>query len=330
MFIEEITDGIIDLIKKNLIAKTALTQDAEIGDTVISVYNSGRFNINEEICLIDYGYNIEGHVHYNVFEYARIKSINSTTSITLQAPLQSLWETSEGAFIQKTIGHSPLYEDNVLYGDREVIPSEDITITVEPVSVGNEWIYIQGGLSQDFKLRIIIYGKSIAFESGRRILDKYSYAVYSLLNSNLHLNVNDYDTPIIEDFLINTNTLRIENNPKNLETFIESPDSFDYVIQDNLGSTCWLKILSRNVTDDYIELTINKTLNRDFTKNEFAVIRKIGMYIYDSRADGIEFGQVSKGSAFLRASEINWFGKYVKEHDFPQKSGRTQDFTKIE
>jgi hypothetical protein len=330
MFIEEITDGIINLIKKNLIAKTALINDAHIGDTEISVYNSGRFNINEEICLIDYGYNQEGHVHYNIFEYAQIKSINNTNSITLKEPLQGEWLMSEGSFIQKTIGHSPLYEDNVLYGDREVIPSEDITITVEPVSVGNEWIYLQGGLSQDFKLKIMIYGKSIAFETGRRILDKYSYAVYSLLNNNIHLNVNDYDTPLIEDLIQNTNIIRIENNEKNIETFIESTNSFDYVIQDNLGSTCWLKILNRNITDDFIELTISNTFSRNFTKNEFAVIRKIGMYIYDSRADGIEFGQVSKGSAFLRASSINWFGKYVKEHKFPQKSGRTQDFKKIE
>ena len=330
MFIEAITDGIIDLIKKNLIAKTALIEDANAGDVTISIYNAYRFNVNEEICLIDFGYNQEGHIHYNILEYARIKKINNTNSITLFEPLHSTWTISDYAFIQKTIAHSPLYEDNVLYGDREVISSEDITITVEPVSVSNEWMYLRGGLSQDFKIRIMIYGKSIDFEHGRRVLDKYSFSVYSLLNKNIHLSINDYDTPLIGNYIRNTNRVQIENNENNQKMFVSGSSTHDYIMQDNLGSTCWFKVLNVNIlNDDVIELIIDRVYDRDFTLNEFAVIRRLGqMYIYDSRADGINFGQVSKGSAFLRASEINWFGKYVKEHTFPQTSGRIQDFEK--
>jgi len=331
MSIENVTDGIIDLIKKNIIAKTDVVSDILIGDTTISVYNSYRFHAGEEIVIIDFGYNQPGHIHYNSFEYARIKTVNGTDSITLYSPIQSNWEISEKSFIQKTIGHSPLYEDNVLYGDREVIPVDDIAITVEPASLGNEWIYLQGGLSQEYKLRIMIYGKCISSDEGRRILDRYSDAVYSLLNSNIHLDVNDYETPILVDYSSGTNTIIIEDTPENRENFVvfSPPYPFSYVLQDNLGVSCWFKFIDRAIDSGLITLTMNGNFDIDFLLDEFAVVRRFGAYVYDSRADQVVFGQVSKGSAFLRAAEISWFGKIVKEHVFPQTSDGVDDFNKI-
>jgi hypothetical protein len=331
MSIENVTDGVIDLIKKNIIAKTDVISDISIGDTTISVYNSYRFHAGEEIVIIDFGYNQPGHVHYNSFEYARIKTVNNTNSITLYSSVQSNWEIAQKSFIQKTIGHSPLYEDNVLYGDREVIPVDDMAITVEPVSLGNEWIYLQGGLSQEYKLRIMVYGKSISSDEGRRILDRYSDAVYSLLNSNIHLDVNDYDVPILTDYSSGTNTIVIEDTPENQENFVvfSPPYPFSYVLQDNLGASCWFKFTDRVIGGGLITLTMDRSFGSDFLLDEFAVVRRFGTYVYDSRADQVVFGQVSKGSAFLRAAEISWFGKIVKEHVFPQTSDGVDDFSKI-
>jgi hypothetical protein len=331
MSIELIADGIIDLIKKNLIAETDLTLDVSPSDTTISVYNAYRFHADEEIVLIDYGYNQQGHIHYNVFEYARIKTVNSSTSITLHDPIQGTWSLADQAFIQKTIGHSPLYTDNVLYGDREVIPVDDIAITIEPVSLGNEWIYIQGGLSEESRVRIMIYGKSITTDEGRRILDRYSWAVYSLLNSNIHIDVNNVETPLFNDYIAGTNTLVIEDTALNRERFTVElyPEPARYRLQDNQGVTCWFRIIDRAISGGLIHLTISNTFTDDFLLSEFAVITRIGEYIYDSRADTIQYGQVSKGSAFLRAAEINWFGKRVNDHVFPQTSDGVDNFERI-
>jgi hypothetical protein len=332
MSIEIITDGIIDLIKKNIIAKTDVTSDVSIGDTTVSVYNSYRFHAGEEIVLIDYGYNQPGHVHYNSFEYARIKNVNNTNSITLYSPVNSNWEISQKTVIQKTIGHSPLYEDNVLYGDREVIPIDDIAITVEPLSLGNEWMYIQGGLNEEYKLRIMIYGKSILSDEGRRILDRYSYAVYSLLMRNLHMDINDYDTKLITDVVEGGSVVIIENNEKNRNIFLVSTASGDpchpyiYKVQDNLGITSRIQITNRLINGATIELTLSEPLPKDFNVAEFAALIRCGIYIWDSRVDSINYGQVSKGSAFLRASEISWFGKSINEHVFPQTSDGLDNF----
>ena len=87
MSIELIVDGIIDLIKKNLIAKTDLLLDASAGDTIINVKNAYRFHKDEEIVLIDWGYNNEDHQHYQIFEYAEIKRIIDTKHIELKSSL---------------------------------------------------------------------------------------------------------------------------------------------------------------------------------------------------------------------------------------------------
>lgn len=334
MSVELIADGIIDLIKKNIIAKTDVISDVSVGDSVVSVYNSYRFHPGEEIVLIDYGYNSQGHIHFNVFEYAKIKYIENTNSIVLESPTQGEWKVSDKAFIQKTIAHSPLYENNVFYGDRDVVAVDDIVITVEPVSLGNDWIYIQGGLSEEYRVKIMIYGKSIETEEGRRILDRYSYAVYSLLNSNIHIDLNDYETPLVNDYLAGTFQVVIEDTPLNREKFVVSPRAC-YRMQDNEGATCFFRIIDRVISGGLIHLSIGDSgglaspITESFFLSDFAVIRAIGEYIYDSRVDGIQYGQVSKGSAFLRASELNWFGKKVNDHLFPQTSDGVDDFEKI-
>jgi len=331
MSVEYITDSIIDLIKKNLIAKSNIVSDVNVGDTVINVYNAYRFHADEEIVFIDYGYNVVGNVHYDMFEYSKIKSVNSTTSITVSSPVQSDWTVANKSFVQKTIGHSPLYVDNVLYGDREVIPVDDIAITVEPVSLNNDWMYLQGGLNEEYRLRIMIYGKSIETSEGRRILDRYSWAVYSLLNSNLHLDVNGYETPLLSDYTAGDNTVVIEDTPENRENFVVLPNT-DYSLQDNLTGSCALgiRITSRIISGGLIYLVINPVDDSSYSLSEFAMFRRLGIYIYDSRADSINYGQVSKGSAFLRASEINWFGKKINEFRFPQTSDSLEDFDRID
>ena len=61
-------------------------------------------------------------------------------------------------------------------------------------------------------------------------------------------------------------------------------------------------------------------LQRAYNIKEYAVFKKHGRYFYDSRIDNIEYGMVQKGSAFLRAARLNWFGKEVQEIKFPQRS----------
>ena len=166
-----VINGIIDLIRKNIIAKTNVTSNVLTGDILVEVENSFNFNDGEEIILIDSGYNNNMSPHYKKYEYCQINRVINTHYIELSSPVidSSGWLVDNSSFIQKTIGHSPLYDDRVYYGDREVIPTEEMAITVEPLSMSNEWMYLHGGLSEEYKISIMISGKDIETELGIQI-----------------------------------------------------------------------------------------------------------------------------------------------------------------
>lgn len=334
MAIEIIADALIDIINKNIIAKTKVTANVTSGDILVHVENSFQFSPDQEIVLIDYGYNVEGNTHYQIFEYTKIAEVNNTTTITLTAPAVGNWLLAENAFVQKTIGHAPLYENNVFYGDREVIPLDQMAVAVEPASLSNEWIYIQGGLSEEYRLQILIYGRDVKFEEGRRILDRYSDAIYELLNNNTHIELDNYHAPLASNCVSGTTTITIDYTTDNFTniTVNAADDPYDYQLQDNEGASCWFHItnITTSGTIDTPGATMVCTIDSvnlpfsTFLISDFAILKKWHRteYIYDSRCDAATYGKVSKGSAFLRASELSWFGKKVNEHTFPQRSNR--------
>jgi hypothetical protein len=105
-----------------------------------------------------------------------------------------------------------------------------------------------------------------------------------------------------------------------------------YEIQDNVGTEIDLFVTSVDTTTEpgKMRIYVSKTdptmtgsvmpLQRTYNIKEYAVFKKHGRYFYDSRIDNIEYGMVQKGSAFLRAARLNWFGKEIQEIKFPQRS----------
>ncbi len=338
MPVTEVIDGLIDLIEKNLIAKTNVISNALTGEILVNVEDSFHYNDGEEIILIDYGYNDVSSPHYQIYEYAVIKEVNNTHWITLTSPIEDPnggWLVADDAFIQKTIGHSPLYEDNVYYGDREVIPTEDMAITVEPLSLSNEWIYIHGGLSEEYRVGIIVYGKDVETEQGMKILNKYTDSLYELFNKSMHIDINDYNSPLLANVTAGATTVIVADTTDNREYFrlsIDIPDDEVYEIQDNKGveidlfvtnveySTPVLGQMTITVNQNDPSLYPGEPIARSYSLEEYAVFRRHGRYFYDSRVDNIEYGVVQKGSALIRAARLNWFGKEVQEYNFPQKS----------
>lgn len=342
MSVVPVIDGIISLIDENIVAKTNVVSDALTGEVLVNVENSFHFQAGQEIVLIDYGYNDPASPHHDIFEYAVVKEVNNTHWITLEQAIEDPsggWLVANHAFIQKTIGHSPLYSDRIYYGDRDVIPTEEMAITVEPQSLSNDWIYIHGGLSEEYRVGIMIYGKDINTEEGMKILNKYTDAVYDLFNRQIHIDINNYDARIMANVSSGASTIYIENDVGgvNLKNFIPSsllPVGKTYEVQDNLGNEIdlWLHEIVVDSDPTKLRLTvymdnpviagtgINNTIQRAYSIGEYAVFIRHNRYFYDTRIDNIEYGMVQKGSAFIRAARLNWFGKEVTEYRFPQRS----------
>jgi len=331
MPVEQIIDGLRDLIKKNLIARSNVTSDITVGDTIINVENTFQFYNDQEIILIDYGYNDPSHVHSGQFEYARVKEVNNTGSMTLYTPVLSNWTLADQSFIQKTIGHDPLYEERVYYGDRAVIPTEGVAITVDPQTLSNDWIYFRSdnvrGLSEDYKISIRVYVKDMETEVGYKILNKYADAVYRLVNDNIHIDLTDYDTYLMYDVAAGANTVVIPDTPDNRRYFIPSvsPTNALYGVQDNDGVEKFVFIESVVYGGGKITITLKDNLQGTFLTSDMAVFIRYGRYMYDTRANQITYGVTQKGSALMRVAEINWFGKEVNDIQFTQHS-RGVDF----
>jgi hypothetical protein len=250
----------------------------------------------------------------------------------LYSPLIDNWTVSDSAFIQKTLGHVPLFSDNVYYGDRAIIPMDQMAVTVEPVSMSNEWMYMQGGLNQEYKMQITVYGKSAEMEPGKRILDMYTDNICRLLNENIHLDVDGYSTYLVSDALIGEDTVIIADTPENREFFdpVNSNDPSGFLVQDHKGSTCWQGIESISYGGGLIQVQLTNSLADDFLISECAVLKKMGRYVWESRASGITYGTIQKQSGILRAGQIDWFCKIVDEFRFPQVSKKVENCTPLE
>jgi len=66
------------------------------------------------------------------------------------------------------------------------------------------------------------------------------------------------------------------------------------------------------------KIYLNTSLWRTMRVKDHAVLRRKKRYMYDSRVDSTEYGTVQKGSAFLKAGRLSWFGKETWQKGFPQ------------
>lgn len=333
MPVDQVVDGIRNLIKKNLIATANVTSNLITGDVALSVDNSFKYNDGEEIIVIDNNYNTEGTTHYQVYEYSKIKTVNNTTSITLSTPIVGNWLVSDGSRIQKTIAHSPLFDENVFYGDRQVIPSEEISITVEPVTVNNEWIALQGYLSEEYRMSIMIYGKNVETEEGMRVINKYADAVYNLLIKNIHIPVDEYGAPIVANVPLGATQVLIANTEANRTNVVPYDYPFvpyRYFVQDNNNISIAYAVSRVDVSGANLTVHLDHDrLVNSYSTAEYAVLRRALRWIYDSRVDSVEYGSIQKGSALIRAARLSWFGKETEYFPFPQRSKGVSDFARV-
>ena len=241
-----IVDGMISLLKQNLVSHTVLIQDAHIGDTVIYVDDNLRFDRKNNIVLMDDNsvYNpdageITGLEFHNIKDY-----ITETNKIVLKEPLEKDFLISNNGRIQKAIMNAILYPKDILYGDRETIPFDYVAITVGPDNFSSEWLALRL-MSDDFKLSINIYVKSGGTpeqeELNQRICAAYANAIYNLLMGNIHLDVALDDTPLKVDAIAGTNYVYINNN--DIDNWPIDP-CHRYSVQDNFGTNQDLAIIS--------------------------------------------------------------------------------------
>lgn len=400
--IEPMVDGMIDLLRANLVANTVLTQDANVGDSVLHVDNSVRFRKFDYILLMDNNASQESVTgELSGVEFHRIsKDFQGTGVLYLAEPVQKTFLVADNARIQKTIKKAILYEKDVLYGDRQVINSDGVAICVEPESKSQEWLAVRL-LGTDTRMSIMIYVKCGGLgdeeEYALRVCSAYADAINQLLLGNIHLDVSLDETPLVRNARAGDRGVYIDCDVAS--DWTPGIECLDYEVQDNWGTDQLMKIVetgagnetsssssltslsssakeaassmsssSTSLTDSessmssgasestvsssswssqsnlFVEsssltsaseitssdssdssmgggacwVELNRPLSRDYLVQDKAKLRRKKRYTYDSRIENIEYGSTSKGSVFMKAAKMTWFGKEAESFVFPQ------------
>jgi len=308
MSVEHIVDGIMRAIKKNLVARIPITSDVSIGTGVIEVSNNFYFESGNEVTLVDSNGTQEHHVLVRPL---------GTKQLQLLHPVEHDFLVTNNTIVQKTIGHVPLFENDVLYGDRAVIPTEQVSVVVEPVSLDNEWMYLQGGLSENYNIAIMIYLREDKHESALRIVSKYADRIYSVLMSKLHTDIVNQVVPVTANVTAGDTEIEVAST----DGFLQR-DIAEYEIQDNNNVEIDFKLTGTLTSPTRV--VFNRGVLRDYDITENAVVIWRSRYIYDSRPTNIEYGTVSKESGLYKAAKITWFGKETEDYRFPQHSNTVE------
>jgi len=303
--LEQVCDGMIRLITKNAAARTVLTADALTGSTIISVDNTLYFNDAEQIVLIDTD---PAHI-----EYHSILKILNTNTLALVQPTETDFLTSNTATMQKAIGNVPLPDNAILFGDREVIPNPELTITVDPITMGSiEWMYLRGGLSLQHNLIITVYVKLDSHDHAIRVTQEYGDYLFDLLINNLHLDIVNDEVFLPVDVAAGSTEVQLADTTG---WYIET-DSHRYEIQDNNNAETDFYVT--NILSGPPRVVLDRPLINSYRVADKAIFRRRVRYIYNALVTEVEYGYVQKGSQMFKACRLTWWGKEVVEVVFPQ------------
>ena len=303
--LEQVCDGMINLIIKNAGARATFTANAPAGSTVLTVDSTVHFQDAEQIVLIDIN---EGHE-----EYHSILSIEDINNVRLVQPTQSNYMVSDTATMQKAIGNVALPSNAVLFGDREVIPNPEITITVDPTTLNSvEWKYLRGGLDMQYNLIITVYVKLDTNDNAIRVVQKYGDYLFDLMINNLHLDVVNDEMFLSSDTTIGDNFVVV---PDTTGYYIDLY-SHRYEIQDNNNSETDFYI--SNILSGPPRIVLDRGMYNSYKVADRAIFRRRVRYIWNALVTEVEYGYIQKGSQMYKACKLNWWGKEVNEVQFPQ------------
>ena len=189
--VETLVEGMCDLLRKNFAAATAITEDAAVGTCLLDVENSLRFDIGDEIVIIDDTCVFdEDTQQYPGIEFHTIEQVAGTTLIKTKRPLKKAFLAKDKARIQKALKNAFLWPKDVLYGDREVVCWNSVAICVEPDSRTTNWMAINGLSNDEWHLSLLVYVKMASVgetiqpkveEAAQRTCNRYCDAIHKLL-----------------------------------------------------------------------------------------------------------------------------------------------------
>ncbi len=291
MAMAEVLDGVRRIIHKWVNTASRTVVDLARGDTEISVQNSRRFEVNDQVML----------KNSTVYETGLIvESVDYLNHcVTLTTAILNDWTMAENTVLIKTIDEQ--FVQGIYVGEPDVILRYP-AITVHGVSRGSEWLTLES-TKEKYQVEIGIYVQASTHERGYRFLMNLADTIQLGLKRNLTPLVSDYSvTSLAEDVTACDTTIRLTdrsliNNYRRI------------YLEDDLETTENIVIGWFDETEDPAQnaVMLEHQVAFDYLASETSVIIP-QRFIYNSWPSDIQYGIIHKGE-LLKAAKISWFAE---------------------
>lgn len=280
------------LLIDHLAATATLTANVPLGGLTVSIPNSSRFRIDDDIFFIS--------VAANMTELAHIVDIPDDKTLILQSGTTRAWTTAESAYIQKAVNGEFL--KGVYIGDLKTIPKFP-AITIDVLEESNEWFTLRQ-TSHEYKFLIRAYVLEDNFETTNLRCIRLATQIREILLDHIRPIIDGVSHPLTLDLpagqtvvsMANT-TGFIVNGPVFLRDANPRPAHQESYVKAVLTPTT----LELRAPSDF-----------DYLVSRQAEIIFVKRLLYDTRPESINYGSIVKGSSFCRAADIQWFAKEMR------------------
>jgi hypothetical protein len=285
---EEVLDSLRRIIGHWTRTITPLAVDAHIGDDILTVRNTIRFAVGDEII-------VRGPTKYEKPPQFTISDIIDDTHFQVSSPIAlKTWTVAEGSIVQKLIHGNKV--EGIYIGDPENIP-EFPAITINGISEETpEWLTLDS-VKDVFNVEIMILVEDSTQEEGYRFLLRMAKLVKFALMNNLFPLVNDYATTAI--------TADVQTG----DTYIKVADSSVFACGNVILLEDMFKSREARVAQviDSTTLLLNGAMPATFMVSDGAIVIQVRRFIFNSYPKAINYGKIHKGT-LLKAAVLDWYG----------------------
>lgn len=286
---QDILDSIRKIISKWVQTITPLTSDVVVGDNIVEVKTSIRFQVGDQVMIKDDTVAETGLV---------VEEIIDRTHIKLTTSVLNNWTTSQNSVLIKTI--NDMFIQGIYIGDPDVI-SHYPAITVNGTNRDSEWMTLDSTKERyDIEINTMVLDST--HEDGYRFMLEMTKTIERGLKKNIF--------PLIGDFSL----VSLIANAVSGDLFLKVNNTSPFISQGKLiqgrliledeyqSEELWV--------DEIIDSQTIKLVNGvcfDYDKDDTTLILPT-RFIYNSWPANTDYGKLHKGT-LLKASSIKWFAE---------------------
>ena len=284
----DVADSLRRIISNWIRTSEPLTQEVSQNDTIIKIRRTNRFLEGEEVALINKNAN-SGEPNF------KIKKIIDGTTVELDRGVQlPPFGPSNNSFLSKTWGGN--FIKYIYLGDPSVI-AQYPAVAVMNGTTDSEWLTL--GITQErYNASIMVYVESDNTESSYRLAVSLADTIIKGLKSNIFPLVGPFDV------------VPITANVQSGDLFIKVDNTNNFTIEQKIVIEDIFKSEEMEI-EKIVDATTIKVIVppiSDYDINDSSKIIGLNRFIYRSWPRSRDPGFIHKGSAFLHAVKIDWYG----------------------